>query len=81
MTDTGVDEHHWLFEEGALGAAEVDVDGFGAVRGAAAPVAAEPAEARPVRLHARAVPVLVANGSRRLLRPHTPLPFLGEGWR
>lgn len=78
MTDTGVDEHHWLFQGFSLGAAELDLYGFGAVWGAAAPVAAEAAVPRSVHLHARAVLVLVANGSHRLLRPDTLLPFLGE---
>lgn len=76
MTDTGVDQHHWLFEDLALGAAELHVGGFGAVRGAAAPVAAEPAVAGSVRLHTRAVLVLVANSSHRLPRSDTSLPFL-----
>lgn len=78
MTDTGVDQHHWLFEGFSLGAVELHLHGFGAVRGAAAPVAAEAAVAGPVRLHTRAVLVLVANSSRRLLRSDAPLPFLGE---
>lgn len=78
MTDTGVDQHHWLFQELALGAAELHLDGFGAVWGAAAPVAAEATVAGSVRLHTRAVLVLVANGSHRLLRSDTFLPFLRE---
>lgn len=78
MTDTGVDQHHWLFEDLALGAAELDVGGLGAVWGAAAAVAAEPAVPGSVRLHARAVLVLIANSSHRLPRSDTSLPFLRE---
>lgn len=78
MTDTGVDQHHWLFQDFALGTKELNLDGFGVVWGAAAPVAAEAAVTGSVRLHARAVLVLVANGSHRLLRSVTFLPFLRE---
>lgn len=61
-----------------MGAVELHVDGFGAVWGAAAPVAAEAAVAGSVRLHTRAVLVLVANSAHRLLRSDTSLPFLRE---
>lgn len=51
MTGTGLDEHHVLLHDLAIGAFELHWQGRGSVRGAAAAICAHPAELSPVGLH------------------------------
>jgi hypothetical protein len=51
MAGTGLDEHHILFHDLAIGAFELHWQSGGSVRCAAAAVCAHPAELSPVCLH------------------------------
>lgn len=78
MTDTGVDQHHWLFQDFALGTVELNLNRFGVVWGTASPIIAEATVPRLVCLHTSAVPVFKANGFQGLLCSDTFLPLLRE---
>lgn len=61
MTDTGGDQHHWLFEDFALGTLELYLDCFGVVWSATSSISAEPTVAGFICLYTSAVPVLEVN--------------------
>lgn len=76
MTDTGIDQHHWLFQEFALRTAELNLNRFGVVWGTASPIIAEATVTRFVSLHTGAVLVFKTNSFHGLLCSDTFFSFL-----
>lgn len=78
MTDTGIDQHHWLFQEFALRTAELNLNRFGVVWGTASPIIAEATVMRFVSLHTGAVLVFKTNSFHGFLCSDTFFSFLRE---
>lgn len=78
MAGTGLDEHHVLFHDLAIGALELHRQCGGSVRCAAAAVGAHPTELSPVGLHTGAARKLKLDRLGNFRRPDALFALLRE---
>lgn len=81
MTDTCVNEHHWLLHYSGIRTAELHLGGLGAVGGAATPVSAFAAELGFVAVHTDAVFIFKMDGFLGFLHSYASFPFLKKNER